>query len=102
MLSYPAESNIQRPSQEDYEECFKDMSKLTRKEILLGCKVFEARGVDKVMNSCHCFIGEICDGDSAVVRRTIERDVTMHNLYWMHYLYPELVFLVACELLEDA
>ena len=94
--------------QREYELVYNEMQQLTTEEILAGCRVFEQYGMDTDV-LCGCFVqhvehlaypklhindiytpvGDLSDGRS------------LRYTYGIHLVYPEIVFLTACDILEE-
>jgi hypothetical protein len=94
--------------QREYEDTFNTMNKLPTEAILKGCRTFEINGMDwGVATSGECFVDCMIDSKrmcsfidaSAIYTDIPQLDMELH-LWARHYGAPEVVFLVACEILE--
>lgn len=89
-------------TQERYELVYKIMNKLSRTEIEAGCETFVKYGIEPYTNYKQCFMSAIvgfrysCLSDFLTLKSNEEFCAISHT----HYYLPEIVFLVACELLD--
>ena len=89
-----------------YKECMTAMANLDTKTILKGCRTFERHGVIPHITSSCCFVGEICDNNGLLACYATIKGMSAYNphlscLSMYHYDYPEIVFLAACDILEQ-
>jgi hypothetical protein len=102
VLGYAHEIN-----QQDHEATFNTMNKFPTDAILKGCKTFEINGMASGVYATWCFVdcmlgakNQWADAVAATQYNIPIYEVATY-IWGRHYGSPELVFLVACEILEQ-
>lgn len=92
-----------------YDDCYDAMEKLSSEQILNGCKVFEEHGMkEDVSYRDRCFLANVAGvlintSYGNAVREALPEltSVEFTEISATHYDRPEVVFLIACEILEN-